>query len=46
MMEWTALDWNTTAIDFYQGMGAKLMQEWRLFRLGKEEMAKLAASQP
>ncbi len=46
MMEWTALDWNKPAIEFYEGMGAKLMQEWRLLRLDKEAMARLATDAP
>ncbi|MBI0583641.1 MAG: GNAT family N-acetyltransferase [Methanomassiliicoccus sp.] len=31
-MEWTALDWNTPAHEFYEGMGAKKL-DWLLFRL-------------
>ena len=31
-MEWTALDWNTPAHLFYEGMGAKRL-DWYLFRL-------------
>lgn len=31
-MEWTALDWNTPAHGFYEGMGATKM-DWFLFRL-------------
>ena len=46
MMEWTALDWNKPAIEFYEGMGAKLMQEWRVLRLDKEAMERLAGPQP
>ena len=42
MMEWTALDWNQPAIDFYEGMGAMQMKEWRVFRLDAAGMAKLA----
>ncbi|KAJ3417339.1 hypothetical protein HDV05_004804 [Chytridiales sp. JEL 0842] len=32
-MEWTALDWNTPAINFYKSIGAKTMDEWLIFRL-------------
>ena len=42
MIEWSALDWNQTAIDFYEGLGAKQMKEWRLFKLDAAGMAKLA----
>jgi GNAT superfamily N-acetyltransferase len=31
--EWSALDWNTPAIQFYERMGAKAMSEWTVFRL-------------
>ena len=32
-LEWSVLDWNQSAIDFYQSLGAAAMEEWRLFRL-------------
>jgi GNAT superfamily N-acetyltransferase len=32
-VEWTVLDWNEPAIRFYEGLGAKGMDDWRLFRL-------------
>jgi GNAT superfamily N-acetyltransferase len=37
-VEWTALDWNEPAIKFYEGLGAKQMSEWRLFRLSGDEL--------
>jgi len=37
-VEWTALDWNEPAIKFYEGLGARQMSEWRLFRLSGEEL--------
>ena len=40
--EWVALDWNQTAIDFYENLGAHQMAEWRLFRMTPEPIAKLA----
>jgi GNAT superfamily N-acetyltransferase len=42
MMEWTALDWNQSAIDFYEHIGATLMKEWRVFRLKSEALNELA----
>ena len=42
MMEWTALDWNRPAIDFYEHIGAMPMKEWRVFRLGDDAMKELA----
>ena len=32
-MEWTVLDWNLLAIDFYRKAGAQHMKEWHLYRL-------------
>jgi GNAT superfamily N-acetyltransferase len=41
--EWMALDWNTPAIDFYKGLGASEMAEWRLFRVTGAALERLAA---
>jgi GNAT superfamily N-acetyltransferase len=41
-MEWAVLDWNEPAIRFYRALGAKPMDEWTVFRLTPEEIAKLA----
>jgi len=41
--EWVALDWNQTAADFYETLGAQEISEWRLFRMTPEPLAKLAA---
>ncbi|MBI5215622.1 MAG: GNAT family N-acetyltransferase [Ignavibacteriae bacterium] len=32
-VEWTVLDWNTPAINFYDKLGAKQMKEWLLYRI-------------
>jgi GNAT superfamily N-acetyltransferase len=40
-MEWTVLDWNTLAIDFYRRLGATHMAEWQLFRLVRGDMERL-----
>lgn len=32
-LEWCVLDWNQPAIDFYQGLGARILPEWRLCRV-------------
>jgi len=40
--EWTALDWNTPAINFYLALGAVCMADWKIFRLTGEPMLKLA----
>jgi len=41
-VEWAALDWNARAICLYERMGARAMDEWRLFRLSAEALARLA----
>jgi GNAT superfamily N-acetyltransferase len=44
-MEWAVLDWNEPAIKFYRSLGAKPMEEWTVFRLTRDEIAKLAQSE-
>jgi GNAT superfamily N-acetyltransferase len=41
-MEWAVLDWNEPAIEFYLKLGAKPMEEWTVFRLTSDGIAKLA----
>jgi GNAT superfamily N-acetyltransferase len=41
-MEWAVLDWNEPAIKFYRSLGAKPMHEWTVFRLARDEIARLA----
>ncbi len=43
-MEWAVLDWNEPAIEFYRKLGAKPMDEWTVFRLSRDGIAKLADS--
>jgi GNAT superfamily N-acetyltransferase len=43
-MEWAVLNWNESAIKFYQALGAKPMDEWTVFRLTREGIAKLATA--
>ncbi|MFK5883402.1 MAG: GNAT family N-acetyltransferase [Candidatus Izemoplasma sp.] len=31
--EWSCLDWNSNAIKFYEGLGAVMQDEWKIFRL-------------
>jgi GNAT superfamily N-acetyltransferase len=44
-MEWAVLNWNEPAIKFYQALGAKPMDEWTVFRLKRDEIARLANSE-
>ena len=32
-LEWTVLDWNELAIDFYDRLGGRHMKEWQLYRI-------------
>jgi hypothetical protein len=43
-MEWSVLDWNESAIGFYERLGARLMTDWRICRMTSESLARLAAS--
>ncbi len=42
-LEWSVLDWNDPAINFYKKIGAKPMDEWTIFRLTNESLAELSA---
>lgn len=44
-LEWSVLNWNETAIGFYKRLGAKPMDEWRVYRLTEEALSELANSQ-
>jgi GNAT superfamily N-acetyltransferase len=44
-MEWAVLNWNEPAIKFYRALDAEPMDEWTVFRLTREEIAKLADSE-
>ena len=41
-LEWSVLDWNTPAIDFYKALGAKLMDEWTVMRVDGAALSELA----
>ncbi len=41
--EWSALDWNTPAWDFYKSLGATPMEDWTNFRVTGEALDRLAA---
>jgi len=41
-MEWAVLDWNEPAMKFYRTLGAKPMDEWTVFRLTRDGIARLA----
>lgn len=39
--EWTVLDWNQPAIDFYQKLGADVLPDWRIVRVTGAALEKL-----
>lgn len=39
--EWAVLDWNRSAIEFYERLGAKHLQDWLIYRLDREGMERL-----
>ena len=43
--EWSVLDWNENAIRFYQGLGAKVLPDWRIVRTTGPGLRALAMSQ-
>lgn len=43
-LEWSVLDWNKPAIDFYLSIGAKPMDEWTMYRLSGEGLRRFAES--
>jgi GNAT superfamily N-acetyltransferase len=42
--EWSVLDWNEPAIGFYRKLGAVPLNEWTIFRVTGDALAKLATS--
>ena len=40
--EWSVLDWNTPAIDFYKSLGAVPLDEWTVFRVTGDALSRLA----
>jgi GNAT superfamily N-acetyltransferase len=45
-MDWAVLDWNDLAIGFYQRIGARRLDDWRIFRLTGEALDRLATPSP
>ena len=40
--EWSCLDWNKPSIDVYLSLGAQPMEDWTVYRLTGEALAKMA----
>ena len=43
-LDWSVLNWNELAIDFYKQVGAKAMDDWTSFRLSGDNLAKIAGN--
>ncbi len=41
--EWSVLDWNQSAIRFYENVGATVMPDWRICRVSGDRLAELGA---
>jgi RimJ/RimL family protein N-acetyltransferase len=41
-LEWSVLDWNTPSIGFYKSLGAQPLDDWTIFRVTGDNLAKLA----
>ena len=44
-MEWSVLDWNMMAIQFYRSLGARPLTDWTTMRLDSDSLERLSASQ-
>ena len=42
--EWSVLDWNTPAIEFYRALGARPMDEWTVMRVDGAALKALAGA--
>jgi GNAT superfamily N-acetyltransferase len=42
--EWSVLNWNEPAIDFYRSLGAAPLADWTIFRMSGDALTRLAAS--
>jgi GNAT superfamily N-acetyltransferase len=45
-LEWSVLDWNTPAQQFYAALGAAPMDEWTTWRVTGDALTQLAAPGP
>ncbi len=41
-LEWACLNWNEPAIGFYKGLGAKVQDEWTVYRVAGDTLLDLA----
>ena len=43
-LEWSVLDWNQPAIEFYQSLGATVLPDWKICRITAETLAEIATT--
>jgi GNAT superfamily N-acetyltransferase len=43
-LEWSVLDWNEPAIEFYKKLGAVAMSDWTIYRVTGDSLSRLANS--
>ena len=43
-LDWSVLNWNKKAIDFYENLGAYPLEEWKMYRLSGEKLIQLSES--
>jgi GNAT superfamily N-acetyltransferase len=43
-MEWSVLNWNQTAIRFYEQLDAEPVRDWTVFHLSREKLGQLSAT--
>jgi GNAT superfamily N-acetyltransferase len=41
-LEWCALEWNEPALRFYEGLGARRLDDWRMLRLERDGIRRLS----
>ncbi len=45
-LEWSVLEWNQNAIEFYQSLEATVLPEWRICRMTVDTLAEIAHKSP
>lgn len=45
-LEWSVLDWNQPAIEFYQSLGAVMLDDWRINRVTGDTLINMAGMFP
>lgn len=43
-LEWACLNWNKPSIDFYLSLGARVMDEWKVYRVDGDRLLEMGKS--